>query len=128
MERLRTSRFNLSSVALVLLAGATLATSGGCGAILATGMYGIQGGNMVPPEFEGLEDQRVVVVCRPPSSNEFRHAGASRAVSQKVSELLVDNVKDIDVVSPQDVDNWLDETDWSDFRKLADAVKADKVV
>ena len=39
-----------------------------------------QGGNMVPAEFDGLEDQRVVVVCRPPSSNEYRHAGASRAI------------------------------------------------
>ena len=96
--------------------------------MLATGMYVIQGGNMVPAEFDGLEDQRVVVVCRPPSSNEYRHAGASRAVSQKVSELLVDNVKDIDVVNPREVDNWLDESDWSDFKELAKAVNADKVV
>ncbi len=118
--------FGLLRVAL--LAASTLVTGSGCGSILATGMYVIQGGNMVPAEFDGLKDQRVVVVCRPPSSNEYRHAGASRAVSQKVSELLVDNVKGIDVVNPREVDNWLDESDWSDYKKLAEAVNADKVV
>jgi len=128
MERSRTHWLDLYSVTLALLAASTLVTGGGCGAILATGMYVIQGGNMVPPEFDGLESQRVVVVCRPPSSNEYRHAGASRAVSQKVSELLVDHVKNADVVNPREVDDWLDESDWSDFKKLAEAVHADKVV
>lgn len=85
---------------------------------------------MIPAEFDGLKNERVVVVCRPPSLSEFRHANASRAVSQRVSELLVDNVKGIDVVSPRDVDNWYDEgdSDWGDFKKLAKAVEAEKVV
>jgi len=88
----------------------------------------IQGGNVVPPEYDGLEKQRVVVVCRPPSSHEYRHAGASRNISQRVSELLVKNVKGIDVVNPREVDNWVDESDWGDFKELARAVHADKVV
>jgi hypothetical protein len=128
MERTGTHRLGLYSMTLTLLAATALTTGGGCGAILATGMYVIQGGNMVPPEFDGLDGERVVVVCRPPSSNEYRHAGASRAVSQKVSELLVDHVKNADVVNPREVDDWLDESDWSDFKKLAEAVHADKVV
>jgi hypothetical protein len=45
-----------------------------------------------------------------------------------VSELLVENVKDIDVVNPREVDNWVDESDWGDFRELAQAVRADMVV
>lgn len=128
MECSHTGLLDLRRVAIALVAASTLATAGGCGAMLATGMYVIQGGNMVPPEFDGLKDQRVVVVCRPPSSNEYRHAGASRAVSQKVSELLVANVKNIDVVNPREVDNWLDESDWGDFKELAKAVHAEKVV
>ena len=128
MECSRIVTLNLRSVTLALFAAMTLVSAGGCGAVLATGMYVIQGGNMVPPEFDGLEDEKVVVVCRPPSSNEYRHAGASRAVSQKVSELLVDHLKDSDVVAPREVDNWLDECDWSDFKELAKAVHADKVV
>lgn len=128
MERSRTRSWNFHSLALVIVAASTVISSGGCAPILATGIYVIQGGNMVPAEFEGLKDQRVVVVCRPPSSNEYRHAGASRAVSQRVSELLVDHVKNIDVVSPRDVDEWLDQSDWGDFKELGKAVKADKVV
>src|SRR3989304_569075 len=128
MERFRTGLLDLRTVALALGAVSVLATAGGCGAMLATGMYVIQGGNMVPAEFDGLKNQRVVVVCRPPASNEYRHAGASRAVSQRVSELLVANVKNIDVVNPREVDNWLDESDWGDFKELAKAVRAEKVV
>ena len=100
----------------------------GCPALLATGIYVLEGGNMVPAECEALEGQRVVVMCRPPSSHEYRHAGASRNISQRVSELLVENVKDIDVVNPREVDNWVDESDWGDFRELAEAVRADMVV
>ena len=81
-----------------------------------------------PAECEALEGQRVVVVCRPPSSHEYRYAGASRSVAKRVSELLVKNVKRIDVVNPREVDNWVDESDWGDFRELAKAVHADKVV
>ena len=47
---------------------------------------------------------------------------------KQVSELLVENVKNIDVVNPREVDNWLDESDWGDFKELAEAVHADKVV
>ena len=54
--------------------------------------------------------------------------GRSRAISQQVSELLVENVKDIDVVNPREVDKWVDESDWGDFRELAKAVHADTVV
>jgi hypothetical protein len=31
-------------------------------------------------------------------------------------------------VNPRDVDKWVDESDWGDFRELAKAVRADKVV
>jgi hypothetical protein len=95
---------------------------------LATGIYLLQGGNVVPAECKALEHQRVVVVCRPPSSHEYRQAGASRALAQRVSQLLVENVKDIDVVNPREVDNWIDESDWGDFKELAKAVQADMVL
>lgn len=123
-------RSHSRSLALVAaLVGLPLViTSSGCAPLIATGMYIAQGGNIVPAEFDGLEDHRVVVVCRPPSSHEYRHAGASRAIAAQVSRLLVDNVKKIDVVAPRDVDNWLDESDWSDFKDLAKAVDAERVV
>ena len=96
--------------------------------LLATGIYVWDGGNLAAGRVRCLEGQRVVVVCRPPASNEFRYAGASRGVAKRVSEKLVENVKGIDVVNPREVDNWVDESDWGDFRELAKAVNADKVV
>ncbi|HEX3601461.1 MAG TPA: hypothetical protein VHU84_15020 [Lacipirellulaceae bacterium] len=112
----------------VLLAALLLIVNSGCPALIATGMYVLDGGNIVPAEFDGLKSSRVVVMCKPPSSNEFRHAGAARSIAAKVSDMLVKNVKGIDVVSPRDVDNWVDESDGGDFHELAQAVHADKVV
>mgnify|MGYP001287930706 CR=1 FL=1 len=118
----------LTRVVAAVLLVATSLTASGCAPILATGVYLWQGGNVVPAECRALEHKRVVVVCRPPSSHEYRQAGASRALSQQVSYLLAENVKGIDVVNPREVDNWVDESDWGDFRELAKAVKADMVV
>ncbi len=112
----------------LLLAVATMASTGCLHSILATGIYIVQGGNVVPAEYEELEGQRVVVVCRPPSSHEYRHAGAARSISTQVSELLRKNVKDIDVVSPREVDNWIDEQDWENFKDLGRSVKASRIV
>ncbi len=105
-----------------------LSTTGCIHSILATGIYLIQGGNVVPAQCKALKDQRVVVVCRPPSSNEYRHAGAARMIGKRVSRLLRDKVKGIDVVSPAEVDNWVDEQDWENFKDLGRAVKATRIV
>jgi hypothetical protein len=128
MDRSRVRLAAANQLCGILLSAVALVSAGGCPALMATGMYVWQGGNMVPAEFDGLRDHRVVVMCRPPASNEYRHAGASRSLSQRVSELLVENVKDIDVVNPREVDEWVDESDWGDFRELAEAVRADLVV
>lgn len=121
------SRAAWRAVAVMTVVASLVGTSG-CAPMLATGIYVLQGGNLVPAECDALRNHRVVVVCRPPSSHEYRHAGASRALSLQVSELLVENVKGIDVVNPREVDNWLDEEDWGEFRELANAVHADLVV
>ena len=112
----------------MLLAFGLLLPSAGCHTLLATGVYIWEGGNTAAAECDVLKNERVVIVCRPPSSQEYSYADASRAISQKVSELLVSKVKGIDVVDPRDVDKWVDESDWGDFRELARAVRADKVV
>lgn len=128
MDRSHARAATAHQIIALLLAASVLISASGCPALLATGIYVLDGGNMVPAECDGLKGQRVVVMCKPPSSHDFRHAGAARAVAAKVSELLAKNVKDIDVVNPREVDNWVDESDWGDFRDLAKAVHADKVV
>lgn len=105
------------------------ATSAGCiGQMLATGVYLAQGGNLIPAEYDGLEDARVVIVCRPPMSHEYRHAGASQAIGRRISALLAEHVDGIDVVDSREVDNWADESDFNEFKELGRAVGADKLV
>ena len=112
----RTPTACLVCLAGFALAAASLLPAGGCAPLLATGIYLWDGGNVVPAECDALKDQRVVVVCRPPSLHEYRQAGASRNIAQRVSELLVDNLKGADVVNPREVDNWVDDNDWGDCR------------
>jgi hypothetical protein len=121
--------FVRTTYALILaLTACALVTSNGCAPVLATAVYVWEGGNLAPAECDALKGHRVVVLCKPPASNEYRNAGASRAIAKAVSELLVKNVKNIDVVNPREVDKWIDESDWGDFRELAQAVHADTVV
>jgi hypothetical protein len=128
MDRSHARARATNQVIALLFAATMLVSAGGCPAMLATGVYLWEGGNMVPAECDALRGQRVVVMCKPPSTHDFRNAGASRNIAKRVSELLVEHVKSIDVVNPREVDNWVDESDWGDFRELAQAVHADKVV
>ncbi|MEQ8849781.1 hypothetical protein [Botrimarina sp.] len=114
----------------VLAVVAVAPLSIGChpGLLMATGIYMWEGGNLAPAECELLEQKRVAVFCRPPAATEFRHAGASRQLAQRVGMMLRENVKKIDVVPQRKVDEWLDENDTEDFEELARAVKADLVV
>jgi hypothetical protein len=116
------------AIPLALVAGILVSSTGCLHQVLATGVYILQGGNMVAADCNALEGKRVVVICRPPASNEYRHAGAAQSIARRISETLASNVKGIDVVDPREVDNWIDESDWGDFTELARAVKADMVV
>lgn len=128
MERSPLSRRTTTLVSL-LLALATIAPSSGClHLLIASGIYLWEGGNIVPAECDELEGHRVVVVCRPPASSEYSHAGASRQLSRSVSNLLRENVPKIEMVDPREVDKWLDESDWGDYLELGRAVKADRLV
>jgi hypothetical protein len=117
-----------TSAAFMALVAGCLASTGCIHSLLATGIYVWQGGNVVPAECEALEKQRVVVICRPPASYEFRNAGAARAIGARVTALLEQNVKGIEVVSPKEVDDWVDEQDWENFKDLGRSVKATRVV
>lgn len=105
-----------------------VASTGCISMLMATGIYLWNGGNVVPAECEALEKERVVVLCRPPASHEFRNAGAARAIGLGVSSLLQQHVKGIEVVAPKEVDNWVDEQDWENFKDLGRAVKATRIV
>jgi hypothetical protein len=121
-------RIQHAAAALVIATAACLPSTG-CKSVLATAVYMWNGGNVVPAEFDGLQKQRVVVLCRPPASYENTNPRAARDIGARVSAMLAENVKDIDVVSPREVDNWVDEEeDWEGFKDLGRSVKATRIV
>ncbi len=91
-------------------------------------MYVLQGGNVVDAQCEELKGQRVVVVCRPPSLNGYSHAGVSRRLARDITQLLRENVPNVEMVESHEVDNWLDESDWDNVEELGHAVRADRLV
>ncbi|QDT69632.1 hypothetical protein MalM25_25710 [Planctomycetes bacterium MalM25] len=113
-----------------VLAAFLLMVSTGChpGLMIATAQYMIDGGDLVDPECEALDEKKVVVFCRPPASHEFRHAGASQMIAKQVSDLLEMNVPKVEVVKQSKVDQWVDENDTDDYEELGRAVGADMVV
>jgi len=112
----------------ILLLMVAITTSSGCGRLLATLFYVAEGGNMVAPAFDGMKEKRVVVLCRPPASIQYRHHHTDREIAQEVGRLLAENVPKIDVVDPAEVEKWTDEREWDDVHGLADAVDADMVL
>lgn len=122
------SRLRLLLPALLCLT--VVIPSAGClHQLVATGIYFLDGGNLADAQCGALADKRVVVFCRPPSSSEYSHAGASRDIAKRVSQLLEKNEHvRIEVVDPREVDSWLDENDSNDFKALGQAVNADLVV
>lgn len=116
-----------SSLALAVVVSAS---SVGChpGLLIATGVYLWEGGNFAPAECEALNEKKVVVFCRQPAAQEFRHAGASRQIAGEVSKLLEINLTGAEIVPQRKVDEWIDENDSDDFEELGKAVKADLVV
>lgn len=125
MER---SRSPLGRYLALLVSLALLLPSTGClHRLLATMVYVVKGTN-VDAEYDGLRGKRVVVICRPPASLEYRYAGADREIAVAVGKLLAKNVKEIDVVKSGEVESWEDEQEWDNLTEMAETLKAQMVV
>ena len=122
-------RYQLSHLklwCLLLLCVSLLACSSGC-AVLYQLAYGE--GHTIEAEFDGLEGQRVAVVCVVNPST-YGDGSTAAQISDNVSQILQQNVPNIDVVNQDEVSDWLDTNDWdeSDFEEIGRGVKADMLV
>ncbi len=117
------SRRPFLSLVLIALLSVPFA---GCAAV-KTAMIVIKGTD-IKAEYDGLEQMRVAVVCRPRNSFEYHTASAARSLARDVARLLRANVKKIDVVSQREVDKWTDEHVWDEYGELGEALNADMVV
>ena len=113
--------------AVGLVLGLALASAGGCTNLLFTGAYMIRGTD-VPAECNKLREKRVVVVCRPVVSLQYRNARVDQDLAQEVSVLLREKVPKIKMVDHRKVAEWMDEHAWEEYTEVGKALKADIVV
>lgn len=111
----------------LLLCAVLLSGSTGCVKLAANWINAIRG-NEIPAEYDGFKEQRVAVVC---GTDQGLSSDATTAiVTSYVHTALKQNVKKIDLVRPQEIEQWLDVhgTVESDYVEIGRAVKADKLL
>lgn len=113
---------------LLALAAIFLTTSTGCVGMLAQIGYIIYGEKR-DAEYEGLEGKKVAVVCVSGSSS-YSSGAAAEQISQLVGGLLKAKIEKVEIISHQEVSEWIDNNDWGevDYREIGKGVKADMVV
>ncbi len=118
------SRWTSSVAALLLCALA------GC-TPFATVYWVLKDGNTAPPEYSGLKNKRVAVVCRGNSRNEFRRLEATvpQQIGQKVSHAIKNKLRrKVRMISPEKIEQYTDEHEWDDFAEVGHGLNADRVV
>ena len=99
----------------------------GCQSLMLTAIYLFQGMD-VDPDFAKLKEKKVVVVCRPAATLQYRNANIGRDLAQQVTDLLQKNVPKIKTVDQRKVAKWTDENTWEEYPEVGKALKAEMVV
>ncbi|RMF43701.1 MAG: hypothetical protein D6753_04450 [Planctomycetota bacterium] len=101
--------------------------STGCVGLVANMLHTIYGNN-VPAEYDGLQGQRVAVLCR--TDTGLGNDATTSILSSGIYAALSMNVKDIEMVRQTEVDQWLDAHAWddSDYVEIGKGVHADRLV
>lgn len=122
-ETARGLRFVL--VWFVLVAGPVLSGCVGATAQLLYMIHGIK----VSAEFDGLKNKRVAVVCVSDSSV-YGADSASETLARLIGATLRKNVKGIQLVSQDEVLDWIDNHQWDqiDFTQIGRGVRADMLL
>jgi hypothetical protein len=117
-----------ASVFTHLLVCIVLLSQAGCLG-MAANLMNVVKGHTVKAEFEGLEGQRVAVVTLTDSS-QYSDDASARILSRRVSEILLKEVKGVELVREDEVQQWRDRNGWDaiEFIDIGKGVKADKVV
>ncbi len=107
--------------------GVTLLQGGCIG--LAANLINVVKGHTVKAEYDGLEGARVAVVTLTDGS-QYSDDTSARVLSRRVSDILQEKVKKIELVREDEVQQWRDEKGWDaiEFLDIGRGVKAEKVV
>lgn len=100
----------------------------GCVGLVAN-FLNVVGVGLMPAAFPGLEEQKVAVVCVS-NSELFGPTSTSADLGDRLSRLLAANVKKIELIPNQRIEQWIDENGWDmiDFVAIGRGVDANLVV
>ncbi|WP_047816208.1 hypothetical protein [Rhodopirellula islandica] len=118
----------ICTVSSLLISGLLLTTQTGCLGLMANLMHAV-GADQVPAECELLKDSKVAVVTFTDRS-QYSEDIAARTLSRKVSDILLNKIKDIRLVREDEIQEFRDTHGWenSDFLDIGKGVEADKVL
>lgn len=111
-----------------LLACGILTAFTGCAGLLSQVFYAGQG-QTVPAVYDDLSEKRTAVVCVAAGSSAGTGSEA-QLLTREVSNLLRQNVKDIELVRQDEIADWIDREGWDeiDYREIGRGVKAERVI
>ncbi len=113
-----------------LLSGLLIAVAAGAvGCNLLPHIAYVAGGTMVQPQYEGLAEARVAVVCVADGAS-YGAGNESERLARGIASNLSTKVPEIDVVRWPEIADWIDRKGWDqiDYREVGRGVKADRVV
>jgi hypothetical protein len=113
------------NAAVVMSSAWILVAFTGCAGFWSQMLYFGQG-QMAPAEYDDLAKHRVAVVCVADSSS----YGTEQVLGREISAILRQNVKEIDLVRPDEIADWIDREGWDeiDYREIGRGVKAERVI
>jgi len=114
-------------VGLGLVLAVLLTSSAGCSNVAFSLAYLIKG-NDIPAECKALKEKKVVVVCRPLASLQYRNARVDQNLAEQVGLLLARSVPKIKMVDHRKVAEWMDENSWDEYTEVGKALRADVVL
>lgn len=122
-------RFTRRALGLSLVSLLCAANSGCMGLALAANVINAVKGYTVDAEFKGLREKRVAVVTLTDSS-QYSDDASARILSRRIGDILRTEVKDIELVREDEVQQWRDRNGWDavEFLDIGRGVKADKVL
>jgi hypothetical protein len=87
------------------------------------------GASLTDPEYAELAGRRVAVICVADGTS-YGAGTEERILARQVSEMLEENVEEIDIVRASEVADWVDKNGWNqvDYREVGRGVKAERVV
>ena len=119
--------FGAQKFAIAFAAAALAITACGCG--LVANVLNVVGVGLMPAAYSGLEEKKVAVICVS-NSELFGPTSTSDDLARRINKLLGKNVKRIEIVPTQRVNDWIDMHDWDmvDFVSIGRGVEAEMVV